>query len=181
MPADVIRATQRLLIRELAPEDRDEFYVITSDPEVIRHLAFGVTSPAESLALLDYAIASRGEPSRASFAFAVEETATGRLVGSCGLNLAPDDARSAEIYFVFRRASWGSGYATEVACAVLDFGFGELGLHRIWGHAMVGNGASVRVMERSMMAREGMARGVILSDGQWHDAVQYAILDSDPR
>ena len=33
--------------------------------------------------------------------------------------------------YVFAKTAWGNGYATEIASAIADYAFGELGLKRI--------------------------------------------------
>jgi RimJ/RimL family protein N-acetyltransferase len=60
-----------------------------------------------------------------------------------------------DIGFRFFRKFWGRGYATESAAACLDYGFGQLGLHRIIGRAMELNTASIRVLEKIGMRKVG--------------------------
>jgi RimJ/RimL family protein N-acetyltransferase len=47
---------------------------------------------------------------------------------------------------------WGMGYATEAARAVIDDGFGRIGLDAIVGVTTPGNARSRRVMERLGMS-----------------------------
>ena len=181
MPESVALHTERLRVRELALDDVPAFLAFASDPEVVRHLSFSPTSEAEARALIATAIDAQASDPRTTYALAIEERSTGTLVGSCGLDVAVGPSNVAELYYVLRRESWGRGYATEAARAVLEFGFGQLRLHRIWAHASPDNPASSRVMEKAGMAYEGRVRGVMLRDGRWHDAFQYAILEGDPR
>ena len=181
MPESVALHTQHLRVREFSPDDVPAFFAFSSDPEVVHHLAFSPTSEAEARALIATAIDAGAAEPRTAYALAIEEHSSGTLVGSCGLDVAADPSSAAELYYVLRRESWGRGYATEAARALLDFGFSTLGLHRIWAHASPDNPASLRVMEKAGMTYEGRVRGVMLSDGCWHDAFQYAILEDDPR
>ena len=43
---------------------------------------------------------------------------------------------------------WNRGFATEIAAASLEVGFGHLGLAEIWSWALPDNLASQRVMEK---------------------------------
>ena len=56
------------------------------------------------------------------------------------------------------RDRWGQGYATEAARAILDFGFADLGLRRIYATCRPENVGSSRVVEKiGMPARGGCA------------------------
>jgi RimJ/RimL family protein N-acetyltransferase len=85
--------------------------------------------------------------------------------------------RTYEIGWVFHSGYQGRGYATEAALALLDYGFRELGLHRIIATCQPENPASYRVMEKIGMRREGHFRKCIYRpDGTWWDEYFYAIL-----
>ena len=57
-------------------------------------------------------------------------------------------AKEGEIWYLVEPESWGKGIATESVNHLLNFGFGELGLHRIWATCLPENPASARVMEK---------------------------------
>ena len=68
---------------------------------------------------------------------------------------------------------------TEAVNQIIEFGFSELGLHKI--HATCGpdNFASTRVLEKSGMQREGYLREDRYVKGKWRDSILYAILESE--
>jgi RimJ/RimL family protein N-acetyltransferase len=83
--------------------------------------------------------------------FAVEERETTQLIGFTGLSypdFLPELLPSVEIGWRLARQSWGIGYASEAAAAALSFGVNELGLHDIVSIYQIGNGASVRIMQK---------------------------------
>ncbi len=87
--------------------------------------------------------------------------------------------RIAEVWYKLHSNFWGKGYATECLNRILEFGFGELGLHRIEAGCAVENLGSIRVLEKAGMTREGRKRKVLpLKDG-WSDNFHYAILATD--
>ena len=90
MPTVVHIETARLTVREFTPSDVPAFHAFASDPDVVRHLAFGPTSPAESQAMVDWAVASQAAAPRTSYALAVADRSTREIIGSCGLLLAED-------------------------------------------------------------------------------------------
>ena len=81
-------------------------------------------------------------------------------------------------YYLAEKA-WGKGYMTEILRRVIDFCFDELGLNRVEADHFARNPASGRVMEKAGMTKEGYARQKYCKDGEFLDAVQYAILKED--
>lgn len=102
------------------------------------------------------------------------------LVGAVGLNLTRAHRR-AELGYWIAKSRWGKGYATEASRAVLDYGFGTLGLHRIHAQHYVENPASGAVMRKLGMQREGRLRAMVWRDGVPRDLELYAILSTDQR
>ena len=56
------------------------------------------------------------------------------------------------------RPEWGQGYATEAARALVEWALGQRRIFRIWTVCDVGNAASVRVLEKLGMVREGVLK-----------------------
>jgi ribosomal-protein-alanine N-acetyltransferase len=75
----------------------------------------------------------------------------------------------------------GRGYGTEVARAVVDFGFTHLGLHRIEARFMQGNHASRRVMEKVGMTFEGFHRDLVFVKGEFRTVGVCAMTEEDYR
>ena len=76
------------------------------------------------------------------------ERACGELVGDCGLIPLEGAGPEVELGYRFARPYWGMGYATEVAVAVRDLGFGRFGLERIYVDVDLANEASQRVARK---------------------------------
>lgn len=79
------------------------------------------------------------------------------LVGGISHSFVPEHRR-AEMGFWIGVPYWNRGIATEAASAVLTFGFGELGLHRILARHFPRNPASGRVLRKLGMIHEGTMR-----------------------
>ena len=63
----------------------------------------------------------------------------------------------------------GRGLATRAIGEVVDYGFGELGLHRVEAGTAVDNIASQRVLEKNRFTRVGLLRAHLLIHGEWVD------------
>ena len=61
------------------------------------------------------------------------------------------------------------GLATAAIAETVDYGFRELGLHRIEAGTAVDNLASQRVLEKNRFTRVGLLRAHLLVHGEWLD------------
>lgn len=145
--------TERLLIRPWREEDRDPFFAINSDPEVMRYIRPS-TSRAESDDGVDRQIAAQAEH---GFCFwALERKADGAFLGVCGLRPGVPEtpiADDLEIGWRLGRAFWGEGYAREAAAACLAWAFAEADAARVAAITVPANIRSWRLMERLGMVR----------------------------
>ena len=99
----------------------------------------------------------------------------GRVIGSIALQV--DEAHEvAERAYAIRREHWGKGLMLEAAKAVIQWGFGERGLAKIWAKADPPNRRSWRVMEKLGMTREGLLPDHAKVRGERVDDVDYGIL-----
>jgi len=98
------------------------------------------------------------------------------LAGTIGLRDIDAEHSQAELGFWVAVEYWGQGYATEAARAVIGFGFGQLGLNRIYAHHMVRNPASGRVLTKVGMKPEGLLRQRVRKWGMFEDVVPLAML-----
>lgn len=69
--------------------------------------------------------------------------------------------------------------ATEAARLLIDFGFKELHLHRIYATCDPRNIASYKVMEKLGLTFEGRMRENLLIKDGWRDSLLYSILETD--
>ena len=130
--------TERLRLRVLALDDIAELMALDSDPEVMRYVTGGRSTPrAEMEATL------RGSLGHRWMAFEREQDA---FVGWFGLR--PSAPAERELGYRVRRAAWGRGLATEGARTMVAAAFTRLDASRVWAQTMTVNAASRRVLER---------------------------------
>jgi len=104
----------------------------------------------------------------------------GRLIGGVGLRLA-EQHQNAELGYWLGVPYWGNGYATEAARAMLDYGFEELGLHRIHASHFAHNPASGRILRKLGMRYEGCQLEHFRKWDRFVDSELYGILRRDWR
>lgn len=71
------------------------------------------------------------------------------------------------------RAHNGRGLATAAVADVVEFAFGEAGLHRLEAGTLVDNHASQRVLVKNGFERYGLARKLLKVNGAWRDHVLF--------
>ena len=85
----------------------------------------------------------------------------------------------AEVSFWIGRPWWRRGFATEAAQGVVRFAFESLDLNRVYGHHLVRNPASGRVLARLGMQREGLLRQRVRKNDSFEDVVLCALVRED--
>lgn len=113
-----------------------------------------------------------------NYTFAIELD-KGGFAGLIALKLSSSKFNSAEVWYKINVEHWNRGYATEAIRAVIRFGFSRLGLHRIEAGCAVENLASIRVLEKAQMTREGRRRQLLPLKTGWMDSFEYAILEEE--
>jgi RimJ/RimL family protein N-acetyltransferase len=171
--------TKRLILRDFEEGDWELVHQYASDPEVVRYVDFGSSTEEESKNFIQRTLAHQKEKPRKNFTLAIVLKATNTLIGGCGIYVSNQDNREGYIGYVLNRNFWGQGYATETAQALLEFGFNQLKLHRIFATCDPKNIASARVLEKIGMRREAYFREHKWAKGKWRDSLLYAILDHE--
>jgi ribosomal-protein-alanine N-acetyltransferase len=154
-----ILETDRLLVRPWETGDVEAAFAILGDPAVTRYLGeTGEAFPDRDRVRewLDR-IAVRSAEWGKFGSWAAVEKATDTVVGGGGL-VELEDGPDVEVFYHFRKASWGLGYATELTRGLIAYAFATLDLPRVVGVAYPANTASLRVMTRAGMTHLGQRR-----------------------
>ncbi len=171
----------RLRLRCFAATDLAAFVAYRNDPLVARYQSWETYGEQEAIEFLRHQADTRpGAPGEWT-QFAVELKATGALVGDCALHVKADDARQGEIGFTLAREYQGRGYAAEAVARLLDHVFAELQLHRVVAITDCENAASVALLERLGLRREGHFIQNVWFKGRWGNEYLYAVLADEWR
>ena len=147
--------TDRLILRMFRQDDLDAYAAICADVEVMRYLGDGKTLDRPNTWRQMAAILGHWQL-RGYGLFALEEKATGALVGRVGF-FEPEGWPGFEVGWMLRRESWGKGYATEAARRVIRHAFTEMDRERVISLIREANAPSIRVAERLGERLEGRA------------------------
>jgi RimJ/RimL family protein N-acetyltransferase len=150
--------TERLVVRPWRDEEAPRLLDILSRIEVVKWLGDGepvlMKDLDEARMRIDrYRIRSEHPP--LGF-WAVEVRATGRVAGSVLLVELPNaEDHEVEVGWHLHPDSWGHGYASEAATAVLRHAF-DHGLPEVHAVTHLGNDASMAVARRAGMRHTGV-------------------------
>ena len=103
---------------------------------------------------------------------------SGEIVGTITLRIDKVNNRG-ELGYWIGQDYWGKGFATEAVTRMINFGFIELGLNRIWASAISRNKSSIRVLEKSGLRKEGTLRQNRLLLDTYEDVDVYGLLKTE--
>jgi [ribosomal protein S5]-alanine N-acetyltransferase len=176
--AELRLATPRLRLRPLVPADAPALFGIFADPVVMRHWSTPPwTELAQGLAMVarDQAGLASGEHLR----LGLELADSPGVIGQCTLFDIDAGSRRAEVGYALARRAWGQGLMHEALCALLDFGFGPVGLNRVEADIDPRNQASAHSLLRLGFQAEGLLRERWIVAGEVSDSAIYGLLQRE--
>ncbi len=182
--------TERLVLDRFKPEDWNAYYQIELSEEQHRYNTESYSPRSEKDIQFMINDWSNLDFSTSNFAvvLAIREKEQSSLIGWIGFKKIEGidvkkgeftEKGEAEVFYSIGKNHWNHGYCTEALKGIIQFGFAQLHLHRIWAGCDLENTASKRVMEKAGMTYESHWRKDRRRNGQWHDGVGYAIVDED--
>jgi len=103
------------------------------------------------------------------------------LLGVAGLTYIDWIRRNAEASIYIFPGQVRKGFGSAALKKLLDYGFGELALHRIYAEIWNFNAASLALFEKCRFKREGVSRHAVMHKGEWHDSIMLSILEDEWR
>ena len=145
----MILETKRLILREMTQDDLPALQGILQDGETM-YAYNGAFDEAETQAWLDRQLSRYAQYGFGLWAVVLKES--GGMIGQCGLTMQPwrgDEVL--EVGYLFNRAFWHHGYATEAARGCMEYAFDRLGAREVCSIIRETNLPSRRVAERNGM------------------------------
>lgn len=159
--------TERLIIRDFAPDDAQALQEIFGDAETMKFCEPAYEPEKTREFLETFCIGRRG-------AVAATLKDGGQLIGY--ILFKEYEPEVYEIGWIFNRKFWRMGYAYEACRAVVDYGFRTAGAHKLFAEAIDGV-KSVGLMKKLGMRHEGTQRSQTRdNDGNWADLYFYGLL-----
>lgn len=170
---EMIAAGPRLALVRFCADDFAAVHAFASDPEVCRYTSWGPNSETDTWSFLNEAV--RTPPDQFLLAIMLD----GQVIGSAAVWTTSVADQAGELGYTITRRFWGKGYSTEVATLLLGLGFEPKGLERLAATCDPENAASIRVLEKTGLAREGLLRGHLRVRGRRRDSLLFGCLVTD--
>lgn len=173
--------SERFYLRDFQERDWKAVHEYAAQEIVSQYQPWGPNSPEDSKAFVNEVLAEAKKDPRTRFVFAVVLKDNGKMVGAGEVNVRDIANKAGEISYILNPAFWGQGIATETAKLLLQYGFSDLSLHRIYAKCDPRNTASRTVLEKIGMLKEGLMRENLLLKEGWRDSLLYALLEQEWR
>lgn len=174
MPAPTL-TTDRLVLRQIRADDAEALFPVLSDPEVMIWWSSG---PHQSLAETAEYVASNATEGQGFECWAItadDDIALGWVI------LIDGKPAVKEIGYILHRDQWRSGIAREAVGRVIEYGFTELELRRIFADTDPENTGSIGLLERLGFQREGHLRSEWETHIGVRDSLIFGLLQSEWR
>jgi RimJ/RimL family protein N-acetyltransferase len=168
---------ERVFLRPFEERDNEAYRRWRSDARVMATAGFGERAPL-SLAQVEKRLEQvTAEQGKDQYLFAICLQEDERPIGEGSLFGIDRRAGSAELgIFVGEVDEWGRGYGTDAVNVLVDFGFGELRLERIWLNVWTENARARRAYEKAGFVHEGTLRHDLYEHGTFTDGDVMSIL-----
>ncbi len=166
--------SERLILRELVPTDAMDIFTFRSDPIEQRHNDAPLQDVEQASALIDWLAREHRDNGAMGWGLTVKPSDS--VVGLLGFNYWNTPHRRAGVGYDLSRRLWGHGLASEAMRAMLNHGFGPMGLNRVEAHTEIENVASVRMLLRLGFWQEGAFHEYFLDDDGGHRDVGLFVL-----
>jgi RimJ/RimL family protein N-acetyltransferase len=179
--ARAVVRTRRLTLTILAADDADRVAEIGAQVDVAA-MTISVPQPMTPAVAHDWISHQRDAMAAGTAAtYAVKLRPDLPALGIVSLHHIDREHRCAELSFWFSDEARGQGYASEAAGSLVQYGFADVGLHRIEAYHIARNIPSARVLLRVGFRFEGTLRERVTNGSQREDVKLWAMLRTDAR
>jgi RimJ/RimL family protein N-acetyltransferase len=170
---------EKVGLREVRRSDLANFLQWFNDPEVTQYLSMSLPMTEMAEEKWVEGLAERAG-THAHFVIVALDDSTEIPIGTIGLDTINNkDHNAAFGIAIGDKDYWNKGYGTEAARLIIDYGFGELNLHRINSNVYEFNERSRRMHLRVGFIEEGRQRELIYRKGRYRDLVMLGILKEE--
>lgn len=164
-----------MVLRELRPHDSEAYLRWINDPELVR-----LNSSYAPVMVPQHESWFSSIGSRSDVRIFTIQDDDGSPIGSCSLRNIEAIHRSAELQIrIGEAAARGKGFGKRAVAELLDFGFQDLNLNRIFLHVFGTNDRARHVYEKSGFSVEGTLRQAYFIGGHWENSIIMAILNEE--
>lgn len=169
---------ERVVIRELNKNDAWSLFRNAKNKEVARYIT--IPHPYKIQDAISFIKKSRQKPRKGlSYELGIELRLINQIIGIISLMEIDYKNRNAEIGYWIGKEFWGQGLVREGIELMLQFGFNNLKLKRIWAKVVHPNKKSITPLKKIGFKYEGRLRKNTFRNGGWMDDLRFALLKEE--
>lgn len=177
MPSAFTLETERFILRPPLKKDIPTIIKHMQHPSISAN-TLHIPYPYSKIDAMTWVTKSKQEIVKGlSYTFCIIYKKTNEMIGAIGLHMNTDHNRAEAGYWI-AVPYWNKGVATEALIRILEFGFKEVGLNKIYATHLVENPSSGRVMIKAGMTKEGKLREHYQKGSNYITVIQYAMTSS---
>lgn len=149
--------TKRLILNSFTVTDADRVASLAGDKRVVDMTASIPYPYKTAMAISWIKTHKEQEDQHKNYIFAIRLKSTSELIGCINIGFNERHDRGVVGYWL-GHDFWGNGYCTEALQEIIEFGFQDASINKIWAEHKTFNIGSGRVMEKVGMKHEGIMR-----------------------
>lgn len=170
--------TERLILREMKSNDKEDIFQSFSDENVTKYFSMNpFTSVKDSEKIIKRAQDLFEQGKGIQWGIVTKEGSN--LIGTCGFETWRKESFRGEIGYDLRQSHWGKGFMSEALQAIIQYGFEHMGLNRIEATTRSDNTRSINMLYRLGFKMEGILRERVYWEGTFYDQVFVSLLKKE--
>lgn len=163
------------MLRQIMEDDIDNIFKGLSHPEIIKY--YGVSYHTLEATREQMAFFHDLEKNGTGIWWAISSLSSGEFMGAGGLNSLNKVHREAEIGLWLFPEFWGKGFMGEAIEKICEYGFEQLGIHRIEGFVESDNINCKKALAKTGFRHEGTMVDCEIKNGSFISLDIYAKLN----
>lgn len=167
--------TERLVLRDITIEDQQDIFDYRSDAEANRFQGW-IPETLEEVENFILRNTKEFNQPESWYQLLITDKETKTVIGDIGVHFTGDENAQVELGITLNTSFQGKGYASEALKGIISHLFDDLHKHRITASVDPDNTASILLMERIGLRKEGHFVKSLFWKNKWVDDVIYAVL-----
>ncbi len=172
--------TDRLVLRQMKHDDKDDMFIMRSDPEMMQYIPRPVAKTTDDIvALID--VINQGTTNNETINWVITLKGIDKVIGTIGFVRMKKEHYRGEIGYMLAKDQQKKGIMQEAIASVISYGFKTMKLHSIEAIVDPANTASARILEKNNFIKEGSLRENEFYNGRFLSSDIYSLLSPYPH
>lgn len=168
--------TKRLILRRTILEDAQNYFVMRSNGEAMKHICKPLQTSIDETITLIYKI-NEMINCNDGISWAVCFKNESKMIGTVSFHHIDKEHYRAEIGYMLHPDYWKQGIISEAVKEILNYGFHSLNFHSVEAHIDPTNKGSEKVLQKFNFVKEAYFKENYFYNGQFLDSAVYSLLN----